>query len=257
MKNKRIIKILAIIFSVTTFLTGCGEKKEEPFMTSDGKILEYNKDDLPENKYYVLKKNGKFQPLLSKGVNDEYVWFSEFDKLIPIIESGDKLIYTSTTSMPYSFAMSKLKDLGYTVGIKFNSQFVDEKAKTIYKFPTDQTSYSPYSKVWSIVGTKMSEKDTSIIDINGKEVSPLMFTDNGFLKGLSKNALYQFGYSYGTKYSQIDIKADTHVFVEEESMMSNTFKETKKGYIVISLPEDISSGYYKLEEGSGGIFRVE
>lgn len=256
MKFKQLL-IITISLILCISMTGCKKEKEEPFMTSDHKILEFEKDNLPESKYYILKKNGKFQPLLQKGVNDTYTWYSKFDNLIPVIEKGDKLIYTSVSHKPYSFSIAKMKSIGYTVGIKFNTTYSDEESKNIYKFPNDQSGYSPYSKVWDIVGTKMENVDTSINDINGKKITSLMFTDDGFLKGLTKDALYQFGYNYGTKYAQIDIKADTHVFTREESMLSNTFKETKKGYIEISLPEGVSSGYYKLEEENGGMFRVE
>lgn len=257
MYKKILSSILVGALCITT-LSGCSKKEENPIMTSDHKILEYDLKNLPENRYYIKKKNNKFQPLLQEGVKGEYAWFTKYDNLIPVLEKGDKLIYTSVKSKPYSFQMAKMKNLGYTVGIRFNVKYLEEEATDIYSFPTTSDGYCPFSKVGKIVGEKVSDKSTSIKEINGKKITSLMFTDEGFLKGLTKDAMYQFGYYYGTKYEQIDVKADTHIFTRQDSLLSNTFKETKKGYIEIGLPEGGSeAGYYNLEENNGGMFRVE
>lgn len=257
MKKIKLLSFLSIIILTSFFATGCGKEKEEPFMTKDHKIIEYEQKNLPEERYYILKKNGKFQPLLQKGLNDYYVWFTKFDNLIPTFESGDKLIFTSVVERPYAFKFNKMKDLGYTVGIRFKMDYNDSETKEIFSFPTSTEDYCPFSKVGSIVGSRVKDKTTNIVDINGTKITPLMFSEEGFLKGLNKNAMYQFGYYYGTKYSNIDIMADTHVYTKSDTLLSNNFKETKKGYIEISLPEDITGGTYNLDEQGGGLLRVD
>lgn len=249
---------LLLALSVCLVFTGCVKEDEKAeFMTSDKKILEYDKKDLPENRYYILKKNGKFQPLLKEGVSSEYAWFTSYDNLIPVYEKGDKLVYTSPEAKPYSFSFTQMKDIGYTTGIKYTIGYNDDESDNIFSFPTTEEGYCPTSRVGAIVGGRLDGKNTTIKDINGKKVTPLMFTEEGFLKGLTKDAMYQFGYYYGTKYETMDIKADTHVYVSKDSLISSQFQDTKKGYMIIKLPDGIQkNAYYNLDLEGGGMFKI-
>ena len=254
MKNKKTI-ILSLVMVFSIFLTSCSRGNSEPFATEDGNILQYNDvAELPDG-YFVKKQNGVIEPVLSKGVYQKeettIVWYSKFDKLVPILQPGDELIrvdsYSFKNNEPAKF--KKMRDVGYTIGALFDvnmSRLDDGKLDPKINFSGEFSPYSPASEAVKVtMGSNASEP---LIDVNGQDFTPNMLSPGGLLQGLTKDAMYQFRYYVGTKYQLINMKADTHAFESERELKSDALIEEKSTYFTVPLPNSIEDGYYVIED---------
>lgn len=241
---------LGVLCSLSLILAGCSSAT--PFANRDGSILTYDKVENLEDGYYVVKANGKVNPLLSEGVQgnettNAIVWFTDFDKLIPVYDQGDRLIIVESdgfeNNKPVNFV--KLRDSGWTIGATFNMNLTrntEGKVKNNIQF---SGNFSPYSQAGAAVNAVMGSNSSAyLLDINGQDFTSNMLSSNGILQGLTKDAMYQFRYYVGTKYQFINMKADTHVFEGERLFTSSEFIEEKSNYFTVPIPEGLEKGYY-------------
>ena len=248
-KSKILASILAI--ALTLGLTGCGSEATI-IMNEDGSIKAFTEEEIPEGLY--VKSGDNYYSLLNadpgEGSDEEdasnYQWFTEYDQLIPEMTEKDKLILYSEGEVPETFTFYKMTDFGYTVGIKFTQDNVTKKLT----FPSGAGGYCPYSPVGDyILETTFggSVSNVSIKEVNGKEFRETMLTTDGFMKGLTKDAMYKFWYYQGTVYKSVNIKADTHVFIEDYELSTGSYVELKDKTFEVNLPASIENGYWLID----------
>lgn len=252
MKKKIMFLLVGLIF-----ITGCSKSNKE-------EAVKYTIDDVPIG--YFVKKGDSFYPLVDQGMSTTnegmFQWFTEpFDEIVPIFEEGDELVYISDTERPLSYEFYRMIDYGYTIGAQFNLNASDSDGGwgnttsgggTAIKFP-DSGGYnelSPISEYAPSVITKPAA--TKIVEVNSKEAKASMFTREGFMLGLTKDAFYKFNYYSGTIFSSINLKADTHLFIQEDDGVFRTTSHTEQRdlYFTINLPQTMDNGFYVVE-GSG------
>lgn len=257
MKKKALI---AISMASILTLVGCANNEKREFQTRDGKMITYTSvNELPDNDYYVKKKNKDINPTLKQGVQPDgsYAWFTDYDKLIPTLTDQDEIIYVSSSNRPTGFSFQRMENQGKTLGIRFDVQ-VEQHGDTEvnrFSFPASTDGYNPTSPVGSVVSKVLGENAQNVVvtSINDKKISPLMFTEDGFMKGLTPNAMYKIGFYQGTRYKEVDIKSDTRLLTQfDNAYVTNSYVETKKGYFRILLPDEMPSGYYLIGESADG-----
>lgn len=260
MRKKSLILLMVCSLFLTFTLSGCA-RESTPIANKDGSILTFKDiESLPDG-YYVNKANGNIQPLLAEGVSgnnraDSLVWYTDFDKLVPVFEEGDSLIVVRSSGFknnePAKFV--KMRDAGWTIGATFDtaiSRTSEGDVKTEISF---SGNYCPYSQAADAVSAVMGgDSDATLLDINGKEFTPNMLSSNGVLQGLTKDAMYQFRYYVGTKYKFINMKAETHVFEGEREFTSKEFIEEQSTYFTVPIPNGLEKGFYILN-GFGMFF---
>lgn len=230
-------KIKIVLLSICAFLllTGCSN---DTIANPDGSILSYNLDELEEG--YYIQKDDKYYPLLSYGIGASPVlhqWFSEADQLIPELKKGDKLVFYSPTNVPENTSFTRMTDYGYTLGMRFN---VSDNKISIGTNAEDFCQDSTISKYFEQNGSGM----ISVKEINGMQFKSSMLTPDGYLKGLSKDALYRLGFYQGTVFTELDVLASSHLFVEESTLTSSTYIENKGKVFEIDFPSGMTNGYY-------------
>lgn len=265
---KKIFKILLccllVLCSVFVF-TGCNSSN--PVADKNGNMLSYSPDDenLPEG-YFILH-DGKYYPVLSQEIQKEptvYQWFTSYDNLIPEIKKGDSLVYVSSTVVPSEFTLSKMEDCGYTIGTKFliktpedNSTISYTNTKPIISFSNDtQKDYCSLSPISGFVEKAIegsSYEAVQITEINNKEFTTSMLSDEGFLKNLTKNGIYTLSFYTGTKYKNIDVKADTRLFIQSSTSIISSYTQAKSMHFILNLPSSTTNGYYNIE--GAGLFK--
>lgn len=248
-KIKKMLLLFAIILSFS--FVGC-QKETKSIVSSDGTPLSYNESDLPQGVYIL--KDKKYYSLLNLGssMTRNYIWYTGYDKAIPTLEKGDKLIIYTPQSVPSELQFAKLNDFGYTLGIKFKKRDQDG----FMSFPKDNGSYNPTSPVSKVIGKVNSEAKGTRIDIkevNGKEFKETMLSVDGFMKGLTKDAMYKFYYYQGTIYKDVSVKADTHVFLKDYTLPSGSYDQLKDKTFIVNLPSSIEDGFWHIE--GYGMFR--
>lgn len=244
MKKRLLAGMLALVLMFS--LTGCGGGAGGIQMNEDGSIKTYTEEEIPEGLY--VKSGDIFYPLLNateEGAQESnYQWFTEYDQLIPELKEGDTLILYSESVVPENFTFWKMIDFGYSVGIRFVR---DEQTRAL-TFPGDQSGYCSYSPVGKyILDTQFQGAGVAnvrIKEVNGKEFKETMLTADGFMKGLTKDAMYKFWYYQGTVYKSVNVKADTHIFIEDYDLSTASYVELKDKVFEVNLPSGIENGYW-------------
>ena len=105
---------------------------------------------------------------------------------------------------------------------------------------------NPSSPISGYLKSNVTGGQVKILEINGKDFKASMLTPEGYLKGLTKNAMYKFSYYGGTYYESVVVKADSHLFVADTTYSSSSYSEMKSNYFIINLPSSVTKGYYYL-----------
>lgn len=255
---KRFLSALLCVLLITT-LTGCSGSSA-PIVDENGEVIHYNESDIAEG-YYILKDDGMYYQILNLEADTDnngnvFLWFTEpYDAAIPRFTVKDKLLFYSETSRPSSLTLYKMTDYGYTLGIMFKvtNQEGDLKHPVVIDF---SDKFNPFSQVKTVVeGTVTASATTYITGINNHEFTTTLLVDNSFLKGLTKDTMYQLEMYCGTVRKTVNIKADTHLFLQESTYVTSSYEELKAKCFEISLPSNLSPGYYYAE--GVGIFYYE
>lgn len=270
-------KIIGMIFlSLSVFvLAACSSGKKGPVVANnDGSILKYDKTNAPDG-YYVMKKDGVMNPLLSAGLANGgdglYLMYTDYDQLIPTLSGKSQLVTVAASNPPSEYTLHRLSDIGWTVGVNFNVPTTsvagfdgdsdndkEDYSESRVTFGSTLNSLSPIEKYFQSAETFPNGYQAVWIDnVNNEKITPSMVTSGmGFLKGLQKKAMYSFGVYNGTKYQKIEVQADTHVFESTgETYTVKTIKTEKDTYFTLKLPNDLPNGYYALE--NYGVFKYE
>lgn len=255
---KRFLSALLCVFLITT-LTGCSGNAE-PIVDANGEVIHYNESDISEG-YYILKDDDMYYKILNTESNTDnngnvFLWFTEpYDAAIPRFTVKDKLLYYSEQSRPSSITLYKMTDYGYTLGIMFNvtQQEGDLKHPIVIDY---SDKFNPYSQVQGVVEGAVTENATTYITgINNHEFTTTLLVDDSFLKGLTKDTMYQLEMYCGTVRKTVNIKADTHLFLQESTYVTSSYEELKAKCFEITLPSNLSPGYYYAE--GVGLFYYE
>ena len=250
-------KTMILLMTGLIFISGCGkkEKLESPV---------YSHEDVPEG--YYIKKDDKFYPLLSEGISKTqtgmFQWFTgQYDKLIPELGPKDSLVFISSTERPDAYEFHKMIDYGYTVGIKFDlgtegsggTWGVSSGSRKAIRFPNNSGDFAPSSPVGVYIKEQVQNaRATKLVEINDKEVTHDLFSKDGFTLSLTKDAFYKYSFYEGTQFKAVNLKADTHLYIQEEDGIQRTTSHTEERskFFTINLPQTMSEGNY-LVAGSG------
>lgn len=250
--KKRMLIILFVV-AVTAGLCGCEGMKEKVFQTQKEVVMkEYKKDQLKSNTFYVKDGTSFFKTVSLKGGKDRneldfhigYLWFPETQlDYIPTLYKGESIAYPKETSVKEdSFYLKRYRDEGVTLGIsnlkKASNGF------TIQSILEDSAA----SK------TIESSKSLPVISrFQGEPLNDKKMTTAGTIKGLESGETYLLEIYQGTRAMDVQLVADTQLFIIDSARMIENCKLTKNGYVSVQLPEDMESGYYQIE--NAGFFR--
>ena len=266
---KKFLKIITCCMLVASFVfltTGCNSST--PIADKDGNMLSYSPDDeeLPTG-YFILHED-KYYPVLPEEIQKSpilYQWFTTYDNLIPEFKKGDSLVYVSDSVVPSEFILSKMEDCGYTIGTRFEIKKPEEDDSTIsytnvkptIAFSSDSdASYCSLSPAKGYISNAVGEGSydaIQITEINNKEFTTTMLSDEGFLKNLTKDGIYTLSFYAGTKYNDLDLKADTRLFVETSTSSITSYTQAKSKHFILNLPSSTTNGYYNID--GKGLFK--
>lgn len=255
---KKVLFAFMCVFILFTF-NGCSGKTQ-PIVDDNGDIWHYTEEEITPG-YYVLKDDGYYYQILNPESDTDnngnvFLWFTEpYDAAIPRFSVKDKLLFYNETDRPSSITLYKMTDYGYTLGIMFKVEASKEDLKhpVIIGFGE---KYNPYSLVQGVVEKAVTENATTYITgINNHEFTNTLLVDDSFLKGLTKDTMYQIEMYCGTVRKTVNIKADTHLFLQESTYVTSSYEELKDKCFEISLPSNLAPGYYFAE--GVGIFYYE
>lgn len=251
-----------IVFAIGLMVvvpTGCGSNSNEINNPDDMKIAVYPLSEL-ENGAYIQKGDNEFIKFMESGKgynnmsttsdissNYKIVWFANQDALIPEVTANDRIILISNKTIPNKPLFRPMEDYGYTIGCTL---YEDSKSKTWALSKDSSRSLcvgSSFNKNFLAAGNSES---TRLFDIGGKKITEKNVSTIGSVTGLEKDKAYTIGLYNGTKYSEITAVCDTHIFVDsiQAPYVSEEYQYTKEGYIIVTIPADMPSGYYYFDE---------
>jgi len=250
-KLKKIILTVLCTSTLAATLSGCSEDTGPGYLTEDGKIPSYSMDEIADGYYLLSATDGRCYQGFTAGAGDTtYKWLTEdMDKAIPILTPNDQLIVKQVGSRPSTFTFTSYIDYGYTIGTNFTiiNDTEDVKTPTIITFGGITNPYSPIGAYLEQAAPTKGTENVKILEINGKDFKASMLTTNGYLKGLTKNAMYKFTYYEGTYYKDVTLKADSHLFLADTIYTSSSYSEMKSNYFIINIPSSLTKGYYILD----------
>ena len=226
-----------------TGLTGCGEKEGPNYEGQDVATV--------TGTYILSAKDGKAYATVATGqTTTQDHWFLTEEQLKNVKELGpkDQLIFSDIEQRPTSFIFHKYDELGYTVGCNFDvfTETADYKSPIIITFGKE---LNPFSPIGNYLTTYVAEtgENVKITEINGIKMKTSMLTSSGYLKGLTKDAMYKFSYYRGTNYQTITVKADSLLLYETGKYSSSSYSEMESTYFIVNIPPEMPNGYYYLE----------
>ena len=258
-------KYMAVLLSMTMLLSAC---KKDQVMDRDGNMLEYTMTELKSQEGFFVRVEKSendvvFQPLLSpskvgvmsfnstvrsvKDLSSRYIMLSdERENLIPIITGDNLLILIDDDSaIPSEFEFEKFSDAGYTFGGLFYSS--DDSKGLMVAAGSYSNTFVPDSDMKDVWSDKKNISLYSLDTIGETPIGEKNIDGNGAFQGLEKDMTYKFQCYVGTKYETVSVKADTHYFVSETVLhmtQKDCVNKTKNGFVIISIPKDLPSGYY-------------
>ena len=258
-------KYMAVLLSATMLFSACNKQK---VMDRDGNILEYTQSELKGKEgFYVRIERSEndvvFQPLLDpdkvgimsfntvvrsiKDLKTRYIMVvDERENLIPVITGNNLLIYIDEDSaIPSEFEFEKFADGGYTFGGTFYS--TDNSKGLRVAGGSYGEPYAPESSMKEEWSGKSNVSLYSLDTLGEIPISERNLDFNGAFQGLEKGKTYEFQCYVGTKYETVSVEADTHYFISESVLrmsQKDCVNKTKNGFVIISMPKDLPSGYY-------------
>lgn len=246
--KKLLISVLSVFLALS--LTACGNSQTKLLM-DDGDWLNVTEGEMTSGTYYIYKDNEKYYNFLNVAAADDatgskYVWFTEpYDEAIPHMTIKDKLLYYDEAKRPESITLYKLTDYGYTLGIKFNvkNDSGDAKYPQVINFSDTFNTLSP---VASVIENSVPDSGATvyITEINNHDFTSNLLVNDSFLKGLTKDTMYAIGMYVGTVHKSVNVKADTHLFIQEATYTASSYQELKSKTFEIYLPANLTPGYY-------------
>lgn len=176
------------------------------------------------------------------------LWFdSDTDQDIPTLYEGDKLLYVSSTEVPFEgISWERYADYGYSIGVAnligdesghYHINNADGDGFTGYIYEkSDAVELNQYKAISNLFLDKVGE--TAVCD-DGNLVSK-----GGTVAKLEKNGSYVCEWYTGTFYQDFIMIANVHPFCFLESFTTYDYEFLHSSCISISIPEWFKSGYY-------------
>ena len=249
---KKVIVILSILM-MGLMLTGCDI---QIFEDKNAKNLakEYKKDELLVNTYYIKEGTSFYEAYKcssnSSGTDLDLTrccWLMEDEKKVPTYyEDGLIAKATSDKIEDKTVVMERYLDCGYSFGV-YGCKYTDG----YISFNLSQNTIKNTSLNKKLKDGK--SQNILIETINGIPVTENMLNDAGIILGMEKDKEYSITYYAGSYYGEETIVADTHLFQCFECYKLNDYNMTQNGYISMTVPKDLKTGYYRLN--GKGFFR--
>ncbi len=234
-------------------LTGCDIQIFED-KSARNIAKEYKKEDLENNVYYIKDATSFYETYKcdssSSSTELDYkkcCWLIEDEKMVPTCYQDGLIARTTKDKIEdESVVMERYEDCGYSIGV-YGCTF--ENGYICFRKRNDTISGTNLSDA-----LKKSSSDNIMIEsINGTYVSETMLNEAGVIIGMEQGKAYLITYYEGSVYKEMTVTADTHFFECFEAYKLDEFSMTKNGYISLIIPEDLMSGYYRLD--GNGFFR--
>lgn len=184
------------------------------------------------------------------------VWFSSSEDVdIPTLYPGDKLLYVSSTKVPYEgIEWERFSDYGYTIGVAnmigdtsghYRIENVNGDGFDGYVYR--ESDVNQLNENFSSVATLFLDK------IGGSPVREESMSDGGTILNLDKDKDYICEWYTGTIYQDFKMKANIHTFGALESFTTYDYDFLHSNCIEIKIPEWFKTGYYYV--AGTGMFR--
>lgn len=184
------------------------------------------------------------------------IWFSSTkDEDIPTLHAGDKLLYVSSTNVPYEgIEWERFADYGYTIGV---ANMKGDTSGHYYITNDDGESFDGYvfgDSDTNQLNENFSSASTLFLDkIGGSDVRENSISDGGTILNLKKDKEYVCEWYTGTIYQDFKMKANIHTFGSLETFTTYDYEFLHSNCIEIVIPDWFKTGYYYI--AGTGLFR--
>lgn len=183
------------------------------------------------------------------------VWFtSTNDSEIPTIYPGDKLLYVSSTLVPYEgIEWERYADYGYTIGV---ANMIGDNSGHYRIINTDGDGYEGYVYPGSDVNVLNKYVGVSYMfldKVSGNSIRESSISEGGTVLNLLKDHEYVCEWYTGTNYQDYKMKANIHTFGLLEEFTTYDYEFLHSNCIEIVIPDWFRTGYYYIN--GSGIFR--
>lgn len=254
---KKKVVALGLLLTLSIMSTGCGVKPIFKEKVDPNALVAVSEKDLEEETYYVkdiadfyatLPATGNIAGSVNIADKNRLVWTGENDSLIPTMYSDGFIAYQSSKEVDIkSVNLERYESIGASVGIQGA------------EIDADGHIYVPSSKLISdtsisnVLASDKSIKNITIVKINDKDVTAEDLLPGGVIGGMEFGERYKIEFYSGTFYKSMTVRADTHFYRSFEVYESTDISATTNGYLTISMPQNINSGYYVVN--GTGMFR--
>lgn len=279
MKNKILIFITAVVVIVVVIyilvvkgilvLPTIG-------MDSETKTTIISADDLEDGCYYIWHNSKSTIQDDLQGTMDEdafkicpqgiinwnenanvahTIWFTSISDIeIPTLYPGDKLIYVSSTKVPYEgIKWERYADYGYTIGV---ANMISDSSGH-YRIVADlENGYEGFINMKSDAAALAKYEAVSELfldKIGNVPVRENLVSEGGTILGLEKNGKYICEWYTGTYFQDYEMTANNHTFCYIEGFTTYDYEFLHSRCVSITIPEWFKTGYYFVE--GVGFFR--
>lgn len=245
--------ILSLLLTMLCIiLSGCDI---QIFEDKNGQGLQsVKKENLKTNVYYVKDSTNFYEvydcDLSSSGTSldtGKCAWLTEDEEdMIPTYYSDELIAKTAAQIDTESLTLERYRDTGCSIGV-YGAYYEGGYIVVEYNSNTINKT-SAYTELKSDTSSHIR-----IETINGLPVTANMLNDAGVILGMEADKDYEITFYAGTNYNTAIITADTHFLQCFEAYKISDFVMTKNGYEAIYLPDDLKTGYYRID--GSGLFR--
>lgn len=183
------------------------------------------------------------------------IWFTSANDVdIPTLYEGDKLLYISSTYVPYEgISWERFADYGYTIGV---ANMVGDESGHYRIVNSDGDGYEGYVYPGSDaneLNQYLTVSNLFLDKIGGKTIRDSSISDGGTVLNLTKDKNYVCEWYTGTYYQDFKMKADIHTFGHLEEFTTYNYEFLHSNCIEIQIPDWLKTGYYYVD--GIGLFR--
>lgn len=183
------------------------------------------------------------------------IWFSSADDVeIPTLYPGDKLLFVSSTQVPYDgIGWERFADYGYSIGVANMEGDRSGHYRIIFNADDGYAGYvNPESDAVELEQF-VNVTEIFLDKIGDVNVRDGLVSDGGTVLGLHKDEIYVCEWYTGTYYQDFEMMADMHVFCSMESFQTYDYEFLHSNCIAVTIPSWLKSGYYYID--NAGLFR--
>lgn len=263
LKTTKIARLLLVLSMVMVLVAGCevGEEIRNMIFVPveiPPSIRPVKRRELESGNYYIKDGTNFFRLMrpttsFTGGTRAAFagrnVWMLPHEtELIPTLYVDEIIAFMSRTNFQGEFILERFADIGYTIGVRS----ISGSAREFATVGINDSSVLPESSAAEVLNA-LQTSSIGFYSINGHTIRGADVSKSGTILGLERGYSYTFGMYIGTIFGERSMVADTRVFQSTEIIVVNNYNLTRNGYIEITMPEDMQSGYYYLH--GGGFFR--